>query len=37
VSFLFTEGPAGTPPRQFRLEAEVNSWLKRAGVSNSMK
>ena len=28
---------AGKPARHFRLEAEVTLWLKRAGVSSSMK
>ena len=34
---LFRDPQAGKPARQFRLEAEVTLWLKRAGVSNSMK
>ena len=34
---LFRDAQAGKPARQFRLEAEVTLWLKRAGISSSMK
>jgi hypothetical protein len=34
---LFRDAQAGKPARQFRLEAEVTSWLKEAGISSSMK
>jgi len=34
---LLRDAQAGKPARQFRLEAEVTSWLKKPGVSNSMK
>ena len=37
ASRLFRDEQAGKPARQFRLEAEVTLWLKKAGVSNSMK
>ena len=33
---LFRDEQFGKLARQFRLEAEVTSWLKRAGVSDSM-
>ena len=34
---LFRDAQAGKPAPEFRLEAEVGLWLKRAGISNSMK
>jgi len=34
---LFRDEQAGKPARQFRLEAEVTLWVKKAGISNSMK
>jgi hypothetical protein len=37
ASRLFRDAQTGKPARQFRLEAEVTSWLKKAGVSDSMK
>jgi hypothetical protein len=37
ASCLFRDAQAGKPARQFRLEAEFTSWLKRAGVLSSMK
>jgi hypothetical protein len=37
ASRLFRDAQAGKPARQFRLEAEVTSWLRKAGVSGSMK
>ena len=37
ASCLSRDAQAGKPARQFRLEAEVTSWLKKAGVSDSMK
>jgi hypothetical protein len=37
ASCLSRDEQAGKPARHFRLEAEVTSWLKKAGVSDSMK